>query len=633
MMDWGKGTPAETANIIQTSVWKHLFSGLDTSAQAFILFDSNQKVLAYNPAAARVAEIIKGKLPRSGDRFSEIFPAALHGLLSDAALAAFSGKPGTKGVNLADHGLSFYFSPFPSTNGSTDFVLLSMVENAPWLGEQQLRQSSDLPADQVKSRAAAMDLANHQLRTKIEDQTVDQLGHQTSQSLFQLIFENMPDPVLIWNKDDLGEVRLSFVNLAAAELAGSTPADLYGLLLDDFFSRSMQFIGLVQTAFASGEIRQTEAEFQSNSQPHPRWVACDCLRISDSYVLNILRDISQLKNRQMLDETNRNQVELLRQAMTAFTSVLNMDQVLHNVLDYLQKLIPYNRVMLFLIDGNDLRIEATSGFSKEADPLGKTIPARNPQYEAINRNRLPLFLPNAREYRPFDVLGELVAGTSWLGVPLIGHGQILGYISMYCDAPAQYNADHIRLAEIFANEASIAIENARLFEQVQLLAVTDELTGFYNRRYFYELVEIELARSRRYHHPTSLILIDVDHFKLVNDRYGHTTGDQVLQEMCAHIRKAVRESDILGRHGGEEFVLLLPETPVERAYEVAERLRQLVAGNPVKIGDIEIGVSVSAGVAALSNTCRDADSLFRCSDVAMYQAKQAGRNQVSVYKE
>jgi diguanylate cyclase (GGDEF)-like protein len=146
-------------------------------------------------------------------------------------------------------------------------------------------------------------------------------------------------------------------------------------------------------------------------------------------------------------------------------------------------------------------------------------------------------------------------------------------------------------------------------------------------------VEIELARARRYQHPTSLIMIDVDLFKLVNDRFGHTTGDLVLKETCAVIRKAVRESDILGRYGGEEFVLLLPETALERAVEVAERLRLLLQNHSVKVGDQEISISISAGIASLGEACKDADGLFRCADLAMYHAKQAGRNQVYAASE
>lgn len=631
MTDWGKGTYSSGTSVIQTEVWRRLFSGLDSSPQAFILLDREQKVLACNLAAVQLAELLKGRPLQTGDLLSVMFPADAWESIEEPLKSAYTGTAGSQSVNLVDRILTLYFSPLLSNNDSAGLVLLNVVITITSLNYGHLRQSTEQPPDQLKDRITTLEQANRQLKGEIERLAEAQLVLQASETFFRQNFQGLPEPTIIWGKDEQGEIRLRFANQAAADLAGSTPGEMNGLLLEDFFAHSLHFVGMVETTFTKGEVHQAENLYISSVKNEPRWVSSDCVRLSEMYVLNTLRDISQQKNRQLLDENDRNQIELLRQAMTAFTSVLNLEQVMRNVLEYLQKLIPYHRVMLFLLDGNETMIEATSGFSPDADPLGKSIPARNPQFEAINRNRLPLFLPNALEYRPFEGLGELNCGASWLGVPLMGHGQILGYISLYHNLPAVYNAGHARLAEIFANEASIAIENARLFEQVQLLAVTDELTGFYNRRYFYELVEIELARSRRYHHPTSLIMIDLDHFKQVNDRFGHTTGDQVLQEICATIRKAVRESDVLGRHGGEEFVLLLPETPFDRAVDVAERLRLLVESHPIQVENAEITVSISAGVSAFGDACTDADALFRCADIAMYRAKDAGRNQVAAY--
>jgi diguanylate cyclase (GGDEF)-like protein len=525
---------------------------------------------------------------------------------------------------------SLYFSPLIAPAGQVPSVLLNIVE-AQNSGQTEiwLRRQQEQVDEQVMLRTAALEESNRQLRREIEKLLKSDVEANASEPFFWQNFLNLPDPILIWGKDDEGEIRLVFANQAAANLSNSQVDDMTGLLLEDFYVNSMQFTGLVETAFSAGKSRQEEFSFVSHVTQDQKWVTCDCIRLSELFVLNILRDISQQKNRQQMDETARNQIELLRQAMTAFTSVLNMEQVLKNVLEYLQKLIPYDRVILYMLDGSKLHVQAAGGFSPANDPLDLEITARNPQFEAINRNRTPLFLPNALEYRPFESLGPLNCGQSWLGVPLLGHGQVLGYLSIYSDTPALYGSEHTRLAEIFANEASIAIENARLFEQVQLLAVTDELTGFYNRRYFYELVEMELARARRYHHATSLILMDIDYFKAVNDRFGHTTGDLVLKELCGQIRRAVRESDILGRHGGEEFVLLLPETPRDKAIEAAERLRALVESHPIRSGENEINITISLGVATVSEACNTADGLFGCADTAMYQAKQAGRNKVS----
>ncbi len=630
MADWGNETHAGNINQIQAEAWKSLFNTLDSNPQAFILFDREQRVIAFNQAAASLTKLMRDQYPAKDDSIQNLLPSIWHGRLAEPIQAALEGHDHNLNLNFGNRTFTLFFSPLQPPDGQPGAVLLNMVEpSAPNPEANQVSELQALVVEQVAARTAALEETNRQLRRDIEQLLTSQSDLQASETFFRQNFLSLPDPTLIWGKDDQGEIRLVTANQAAADLTGSSVDELHGLLLDDYYSRSLHFIGPVHTAFSNNETRQAEYPFISPSSPEQKWVVCDCIRLSDRYVLNSLRDISQQKDRQRLDETDRNQIELLRQAMTAFTSVLNMDQVLENVLTYLKKLITYDRVILYLVEGSQLHIQASGGFSEEEDPLDSLIPIHNPQFEAINRNRQPLFLPNALEYRPFKALGRLNCGKSWLGVPLMGRGQILGYISIYSDTSAIYDGEHARLAEIFANEASIAIENARLFEQVQLLAVTDELTGFFNRRYFYELVEMELARARRYHHAVSLIMIDIDHFKKVNDDYGHTAGDLVLKEMCAVIRNAVRESDILGRHGGEEFVLLLPETPLDNAVEAADRLRRLVADHHITVGSLDITISVSGGVATFGDQCQTADELFRCADMAMYRAKQSGRNQVS----
>ena len=629
MAHWGKNPNSSGIDQIQAEAWKSVFKSLDSNPQPFILFDNELRVIGCNQAAALLAERLTEKPLAAGGSLLDLF-GPLSQELDKSIQQASQGIDSTLELSFSNRSFMLYFSPLVSLDGQVPAVLLNMVD-AQNSGQPEiwLRRQQEQVEEQVIVRTAALEESNRQLRREIEKLLNSDINLHVNEPFFWQNFLNLPDPILIWGKDKDGDIRLVVANQAAANLSNIALQDMTGLLLDDFYANSLHFTGLVETAFATGKSRQEEFSYISTVTQDQKWVTCDCIQLSEQYVLNILRDISPQKTRQQMDENTRNQIELLRQAMTAFTSVLNMEQVLKNVLEYLQKLIPYDRVILYMLAGSKLRVQAASGFTPDNDPLDLEISARNPQFEAINRNRTPLFLPNALEYRPFESLGPLNCGQSWLGVPLLGHGQVLGYLSVYSDTPALYGSEHTRLAEIFANEASIAIENARLFEQVQLLAVTDELTGFYNRRYFYELVEMELARARRYHHATSLILIDIDFFKAVNDRFGHTTGDLVLKEMCGQLRRAVRESDILGRHGGEEFVVLLPETPKDKAIEAAERLRVLVESHPVRAGDNEIKITVSIGVATASETCRTSDELFRFADMAMYQAKQAGRNKVS----
>jgi diguanylate cyclase (GGDEF)-like protein len=165
--------------------------------------------------------------------------------------------------------------------------------------------------------------------------------------------------------------------------------------------------------------------------------------------------------------------------------------------------------------------------------------------------------------------------------------------------------------------------------ELEQRAQTDALTGLNNRRHFYELAESELSRSRRYSAPMTLLMLDLDNFKSINDTHGHHAGDEVLQSFSQTCLKTLREIDIIARIGGEEFVVLMPETSSEQALEAAERLRIALAESEVVAGQGErLHFTVSIGVACLSAGDRNIDDVLKRADEAMYQAKHAGRNTV-----
>ncbi len=450
--------------------------------------------------------------------------------------------------------------------------------------------------------------------------------------IFRQNFLSLPDPILIWRRNEQGEIRLMMYNQAAMEISAGRIKDFTGISVDDFFSHEPQVAEIIRQTFRTGKPKRIEIPTRLRTTGEEKWVQADYIRLSHRYLMNIIRDITHQKQKQQVEEDQRSKIELLRQAMTAFTSVLNLRQVLAQVMEYLKMLIPYDRAFLFLLDKDELEIAAASGFSNNDDYIGRRIPARNPQFEAINRNRYPLYLEDAEAYRPFQELGDLNCGKAWLGVPMLGHGQVIGYLSIYNTNAAIYGGDEAELGQTFANQAAIAIENARLFQQVQQYAITDGLTGFYNRRYFYELAEIEMRRSRRYGSELSLILIDIDLFKSVNDRLGHTAGDQVLIHLSHCIRSQTRASDSIGRYGGEEFVILLPETNSKNAVEVAERLRRSAEECVTMIDHSAVKITISLGVAEMDEDCHNIDDLFYRADRALYLAKQSGRNRVCTWQ-
>jgi diguanylate cyclase (GGDEF)-like protein len=218
-----------------------------------------------------------------------------------------------------------------------------------------------------------------------------------------------------------------------------------------------------------------------------------------------------------------------------------------------------------------------------------------------------------------------------MGLPLRVHGEPIGYLTVDSTHVGAYGPQDAALVQAFADEVAIAIENARLFQQVQHLAITDPLTGLRNRRYFFEAGRRELERARRYQRPVALLMLDIDHFKRVNDTYGHLAGDRVLVTLAARCAENLRAVDISARYGGEEFVFLLPETGMERANQVADRLRTAIMETPIDTGEKQISISVSLGLAELDEDCADLQGLVARADLALYVAKDTGRARVTVW--
>jgi len=169
-------------------------------------------------------------------------------------------------------------------------------------------------------------------------------------------------------------------------------------------------------------------------------------------------------------------------------------------------------------------------------------------------------------------------------------------------------------------------------QELERLSQVDVLTGLANRRYFMVLAEQELARATRYRDPLSVFMMDIDHFKVVNDTYGHQTGDLVLKQLGSLCREALREIDRVGRIGGEEFAVILPHTDGARALEVAERLRQIVADTAVALEHgLPLHITLSIGVTTLAGSGTNLDTLLGQADSALYEAKRSGRNRVCMH--
>jgi diguanylate cyclase (GGDEF)-like protein/PAS domain S-box-containing protein len=329
------------------------------------------------------------------------------------------------------------------------------------------------------------------------------------------------------------------------------------------------------------------------------------------------------------------ELNALYTATRALLITLDLDSLLGQILDAAMSAIPSaDRGILNLIapDTGKLEIRAMFGYK---DPRIQTYTSSKIQgysAQAVKEKR-PLLIHDAqRETDHSDAVdsSELNSIKSIIVAPLILNDQVLGALVLNASRRAAFTENDLRLLVSFAATTSAAIKNAMLHSEVQHLAITDSLTNLYNRRGFFELGRREIERARRFGHPLSAVMLDIDHFKVVNDSYGHAIGDQVLEELANRLSKNVREFDILGRYGGEEFALLLPETDLFTACSVSDRLRLIVMDTPMHTEIGPIPITISLGVVKATSDVPNLDSLLKRADKALYAAKQNGRNRVEV---
>lgn len=227
-------------------------------------------------------------------------------------------------------------------------------------------------------------------------------------------------------------------------------------------------------------------------------------------------------------------------------------------------------------------------------------------------------------FKPVD--GQVTPIRSMIAVPLTTKEGVIGVICASSHTPGAFCADHEDLLNYLGASIVKDIENARLYR----LSITDTLTKAFNRQYLYQRLPEEIERSRRYGDPLSIALFDIDLFKHFNDTYGHPAGDFVLKEVVRLAQNQIREVDALVRYGGEEFLLLLPNTPLSGGIVTAERYRKAVEAAGFPWSDKRLKVTVSIGVAALEEGCSD-EQLLKRADDALYKAKQVGRNRVEAH--
>ncbi len=255
----------------------------------------------------------------------------------------------------------------------------------------------------------------------------------------------------------------------------------------------------------------------------------------------------------------------------------------------------------------------------------------DPFAQYIRTQQVPLIVGNIASDNRFYVGTPHFA--SMIAVPLAINGTFWGILRGTDLEPNRFDESDLRLLSVLGGIASLVLNNARLYRRTQELAITDGLTGLYVQSYFKERLEEEVHRSRSNRLALSVALIDIDHFKSLNDSFGHAAGDTVLRSISSLLRRRLRETDFLCRYGGEEFGIIMMQTGLREAVRVIEQIRESIAEErfflPMEsFQPVQTRLTVSAGIAAFSEKVREESALLRAADEALYRAKKNGRNRV-----
>ncbi len=347
------------------------------------------------------------------------------------------------------------------------------------------------------------------------------------------------------------------------------------------------------------------------------------------YILIVFRDISAFVNLEAEFLRKNRELIISNTLSSAFISSDHLDSVFSDLLEKATIISHLNIGWMMLKKGEAYELKVSRGLSSgfkrrieegELDSLIK-------KFEASGS---PLLVQEAEEVRKIHELKN--EGIAFFAlIPLRSGSEVLGCLGLASRMDTPFDFDLASLLSLIGNTLSMIADKVKLFMETQRLAITDGLTGLHNVRHFYEELDKEIARAQRYSATFSLVLFDIDNFKVINDTYGHQAGDEVLQDVAEVLLKVSRKSDVVARYGGEEFITMLPNTPRKEAYTHAHRIKEAVDGRTY-LGEDSVSITISGGVASFPDDAPDAKSLLYAADMALYNAKATGKNAVVCYR-
>jgi diguanylate cyclase (GGDEF)-like protein len=338
-----------------------------------------------------------------------------------------------------------------------------------------------------------------------------------------------------------------------------------------------------------------------------------------------------LTNAISIEKSRRKVAEALYRAGRAISGTLKLNTVLEVVLDFTTQFIEFSHVIFFIHKNDQLEVAASRGSYLQAYPVGKKINLSTHKHlEQILKSEDILITASLDEDHAREL--EVPPGASILGIPLAGSDENIGFLCLIHETSYFYEQNDITTVVNFVINSAVAINNALLYSKVSEDANHDPLTGLYNRRHFFETIPSLLEMCKTSLQPLSLMIIDIDHFKDINDRYGHLAGDDLLKSIADILNSRIRNLDFVCRYGGEEFLIVLPETPQHIALEIAERLRATVDNKRFNLFQLNTSAhtTISIGLSIYPQNAQSVETLIHTADLALYHAK-ISRNCVWLY--
>ncbi len=349
-----------------------------------------------------------------------------------------------------------------------------------------------------------------------------------------------------------------------------------------------------------------------------------------------------LAEKAVLERRNR-ELEAVSRVARGLAASLDLDEILRRLGSDIQEAFGFPRVVLGVLDRGGAWEEVREDFcldGREGSARGHRWALREGRSQPWIRTVLQkgtVLRADAPAHHP-EVRGTPLAAlhpNPFVKVPMVAGGRVLGTVTVETSGPGETVSDEVLgVLRIFADTAAVAVGNARLYQSMVELSVRDELTGLYNRRHLVQQLEAECVDADRHGTPLSVLLLDIDHFKQLNDRNDHLTGDAALRRLAATLLKNTRGIDTVARYGGEEFVVLLPRAHRAGALIVAEKLRRVVEATSFEGEEVLPGrsLTVSAGLATCPEDGVTPKELLERADWALYRAKSQGRNRVCAWE-